>query len=56
MSETIEINADVEDVIEVLDNLEKKIVVCPKCGVEIDHYEHIGTEENRVCPVCKEQI
>lgn len=51
--ETIEINADIEDVIEAL---EKRTVICPKCGVEIDHYEHIGTEENRVCPECKELI
>lgn len=32
------------------------IVTCPKCGAAIEHYEHIGTEDNRVCPECKQTI
>lgn len=29
---------------------------CPKCGKEIDHFEHIGEIENKVCPECKQSI
>jgi hypothetical protein len=33
-----------------------KIVKCPANGCEVDHFEHIGEESNRVCPECKASV
>lgn len=31
-------------------------ITCPKCGKEIDRFEHIGEMANKVCPECKQPI
>lgn len=33
-----------------------KKVLCPNCLEAIDSFKHIGTEDNRVCPLCEKPI